>query len=481
MKFLILLVTCFFSLVTFVHPVYAQEATLSSLPSSEYTNQLVVNLIHTISCFGAGASIIGKPCTINGVEIKQGAIGMLAGAITYMSLHPPASGIEYLATSLKDLQLIQTANAQVGGTGQLVVEPVVKLWQGARNIAYLALIIVLVVIGLMIIFRQRINPQTVVSAQQALPGVAVALILITFSYFLAGLIIDLAFLLSHLFGIAIISSLQPTGTNTAAIIRNVLENKNVFNLFTDFTISGDLFGAAGEIGHAVGGVFAGPAPQLLLGLLSGLAGALSCAAIAPPWGAVICGGLGAIGGLTGPNALIPLLVYVVLLIALLSAMFRLFFSLIGAYVAIILNTIFGPFLILGSAIPGRGGLFGFWIRGLLGNVLIFPIVFGLFALVAALLNYGDPWMLNGAVGTFTQTLPLFGNLPENFIRYILAYGLLLAAPGVPDYIRQLIAGPTPGPILQAIQGSIGGGTQGATAVVGRGAAVGRVVGRLIRI
>ncbi len=55
-------------------------------------------------------------------------------------------------------------------------------------------------VGLMVMFRQRINPQTVITAQAALPGLVIGLILITFSYFLAGLISDTAFISTNLIG-----------------------------------------------------------------------------------------------------------------------------------------------------------------------------------------------------------------------------------------------------------------------------------------
>ena len=51
-------------------------------------------------------------------------------------------------------------------------------------------------------FRAKINPQTVVTIQSAIPKAVVALILVTFSYAIAGLMIDLMYLLIGLiFGV----------------------------------------------------------------------------------------------------------------------------------------------------------------------------------------------------------------------------------------------------------------------------------------
>ncbi len=365
-------------------------------------------------------------------------------------------------------------HAQAFGTGHDVIKPVEKLWLMSRNLSYLIIIIVFVVVGIMIMMRKKINPQTVISIQAALPGLVIALILITFSFFIASLIIDLAFILAQIFGIAVIVAL--TGQDivkSSGIITDILNNKNLFTHFTDFLISGgDLGGTAGTIGDVIKPIFDAEWPKLILAFI---VNTLFSSASFTSAGGGIAGIITQIPRIIGvsssffaPDKAVSLVVFIILFIALLSAMFKLFLGLIGAYVAIVLNTILGPFLILFSAVPGKGNSITQWVQGLLANVLIFPAVFGIFVLAAAILNVQQSWgFSSNSVGAFNQPLPLFGGLPENFIRYILAYGMLLASPGIPDYIRQLLGSAQPQQLSQAVTQSTGAGTSGVGALGSR--------------
>ncbi len=56
------------------------------------------------------------------------------------------------------------------------------IWKIMRNLAFGALSLIMLVIGVMMINRSRINPQTVVTIQYALPKIIIAVVLIAFSY-----------------------------------------------------------------------------------------------------------------------------------------------------------------------------------------------------------------------------------------------------------------------------------------------------------
>jgi hypothetical protein len=74
----------------------------------------------------------------------------------------------------------------------------------------------------MIMLRQKLNPQTVISVQSALPGLVIGLIMVTFSYFIAALITDSAF-----FGVQIV----------AQIFVSVVDSKGVVNFFDPVTLA----------------------------------------------------------------------------------------------------------------------------------------------------------------------------------------------------------------------------------------------------
>ncbi len=458
----------------------------------QQTQYSLVNFIHAFSCLTAGNSPIGQPClnyiqkegsngsfymepVLSQVNNSGGILGVFTNGISFMLTHRPASGIDYLARSVNDLSNVGVARAQVGGAGAEVIRPVERIWKVSRNISYVVVTLILVVIGLMIMFQRKINPQTVVSIQQALPGVIASLVLITFSYFIAGFIIDLAFVFTQLLGIIIISSLAPTGnpafnnpTNSAAIVSGILDTNNIFGLFAQFLKEGDLAGAAGTLGDVVGAILnATPEIQAVVFTIVGIA---TITAAGGGWTGWIVGAITGTATAVIPDTIAAALAIVVLFVGLLQAIFRLFLGLINAYVAIILNTIFGPFLILSSAVPGGGNAINGWMKSLIANVLVFPAVFGMFVLVAAILGFGHPWPWNGSspVGPITQTFPLMGNLPDQFLRYILAYGIILASPGIPELIQQKMNAQGPQQLNQAITAATQAGTQFTTGIITRG-------------
>src|SRR3989344_4356365 len=176
--------------------------TLSPLPSSisptspAYTDLFVHNMFHTFSCLTIGASMIGQPCVtyqlqkntqgviqsvpaLAQVNTSGGAIGTMTSLVGVLFANRPVRSIDYLASVGNGLGIVKEAQAQVVGSGNAVLNPVIALWQVSRNVSYLVMIIIFIVIGLMVMFRQKINPQTVITAQAALPGLVVGLILIT--------------------------------------------------------------------------------------------------------------------------------------------------------------------------------------------------------------------------------------------------------------------------------------------------------------
>lgn len=67
-----------------------------------------------------------------------------------------------------------------------------NLWVSSRNLTYYLIIIPTVAFGLAIMFRVQIGPQTQVTLMQAIPQLLVVILLITFSYPLISLMINLA-------------------------------------------------------------------------------------------------------------------------------------------------------------------------------------------------------------------------------------------------------------------------------------------------
>lgn len=436
---------------------------------------------HAIMCVVGGFSILNKSkcagyepsgqlITYTGAG-NSGALGAVNSTMAAMYTNQPLSSVYYLANLGESIGISQKpAYAQVTGSGETIIRPVFKLWQISRNMAYLAFIVIFLVIGLMVMLRAKISSQTVISAQQALPGLVIGLILVTFSYFFAALIVDLSFvgmkLVAELFtasgtknffaGSGVIAGQGQTGS-----LSDLAGKANVFGLMSQAAFNPDSFNSIREALSGQFGKLFGEGTQGIITStvgISGIVALLIAAGLSGGWAALP---LGFGGGVAATQVIIPVIVVLVLIIALLIQSFRLLFGLIGAYVQILVFTLAGPFFILIGSIPGKSGVTASWWKGLIGNVMIFPAVFAAFLFAGVMLG-DDIWAT-----TDLSNLPLFGGLQSSLIRVLLAYGILLATPTLPDMVRGAFG----------VKGGAGGVGQAALAGFMAGAGLGGTAGR----
>lgn len=439
-----------------------EQITQKNYRAPQNANYTILNLEHSIFCELAGTSPVdkciglGKDKKISLYDQVPGG-GALGGLTTFMiaMYQPPTSTAQYLAHLGENLGFVKPAYAQVGGSGAGIIEPIRALWLVTRNLAYIAFIIVFIVVGFMIMFRARINPQTVIGIQQALPGLILGLILVTFSYFIAALLIDLAFV-----GIQVVGQIFLRAGNNALDTEALARSSNVFNLFVS-TIRPENIpevagGVVGTLFSAGGGGAGGAAVFLIPAVIGGIVGTV----LAPGVGTAI----GVLGGAAAP-AILGLIVPLILILAIIIQFFRLLFGLITSYISLLVTTIVGPFIILFASIPGRSGVLGLWWKSLLGNALVFPAVFAAFMFAGLILGL-DP-------KAFNASPPLFGGLSTELLRLILAYGIILGTPAIPGMVRRAIGVPELGGIPQAAIGGFMVGAQAGGAIAGpagRGAA-----------
>ncbi len=81
------------------------------------------------------------------------------------------------------------------GIGFAGLAPLLPMWKVFRNISYAIPAVVMIIIGFMIMFRKKIDPKTVITVQNSLPKIVVTLLLITFSYAIVAILIDIMYLL----------------------------------------------------------------------------------------------------------------------------------------------------------------------------------------------------------------------------------------------------------------------------------------------
>lgn len=304
--------------------------------------------------------------------IPQGFMGTINNAIAY-TFTPAASGTLYLA-SLKD-NFLGTKTAYAQGYGFTALQPLLPLWKGFRNIVYILSSLVLVVIGLMIILRVKINPQTVVSIQNALPRLVTTLILVTFSYAIAGLLIDLMQIFQ---GIVISLLFQMKGVS----LTNNLFDKNILKPATALTSSNFSTLATSGFGTLTN-LMSNLAPTVAIVALGGVLGTVIGGIIG---GSLSGGALTVVGGALGFGAGSALFLFI-LCIAIVLWCLKLFVGLVKNYITIIFKIIIGPLEIGMGAFPGSKMGFSSWITDLIANLLVFPIVIIFMTLAYIIVEY----------------------------------------------------------------------------------------------
>lgn len=308
-------------------------------------------------------------------------VASLTNTISQFYGEPPASTQMYVADVLHSMGVIATP-AYAQGLGFASLNPVLNAWKTFRNVAYFFFIIIFIIIGFMIMLRQKISSQAAVTAQQAIPHIVVALLFVTFSYAIAGLLIDAMYVVMYFL-------INIFGKNDTLIQQNFLGLGGL--LLTGSTFTTAFSSVEAFVTNSLGG------------------SEFSAAAVT-----------GVIGGLVAS---------VVIAIAVAIGIFRLFFELLKTYISILLSIALAPIILMMGAIPGKN-TFGPWLKSLVANLAAFPTV------VLVLILYDE---LTGAIystGVDRAIIQDGGFLPPylagsgvaNTIPFLVGLGMILIMP-----------------------------------------------------
>jgi hypothetical protein len=334
-------------------------------------------------------------------QYGEGAISMLNKGIVALYT-PPASGQSYIADVLDSTKLVPQAHAQ--GLGFSSLDTVLETWKQFRNVAYMFFVIVFLVIGFMIMFRTKVG-QAAITAQQAIPNIIVALLAVTFSYAIAGFMIDLMYLLMYL-----LVGLFGQVDGTAIMDRNVFGFVSL--MFNDAIASQG--STASNVQQAV--------EQAMEDFLNiGFVGE-ALAWLSSLGAAMIVG------------------------IAILITTFKIFVELLKTYIVVIIQIVFSPIILMFGALPGKNAL-GSWVKNLAGNLLMWPVVL-LCVLIERMLTAPFTTMseaeLNSSYGGGFMPPFLFGQGQARIIPVMLGVGILLVIPEVMKQAKKAF-GVTDGP------------------------------------
>ncbi len=324
-----------------------------------------------------------------------GVIGSLNGLISQMYVNKPAATSTFVADAINSAGFAQPAYAQ--GLGFASLSPILDLWKVFRNISYTFFALIFIVIGFMIMFRTKISGNAAVTAQQAIPSIIMSLIFVTFSYAIAGLLIDGMYLVMYL----VLGLFGTTLANTGGAD---LINLNIVQL------GAKLFTATG---------FSSGALENNANVIDTFLKAFTTNPILDNDAVQFIGSL---------------LLSLIFAIASLIATVKLFFELLKSYATIIISIVMAPVMLMMGAIPGKNA-FTPWVKGLIGNLIAFPVV--LLVLVIFYQFVGATGQQRFEDGGFMPPF-LLGRGQADVIATLMGFALLLALPDVVKKVKETV-------------------------------------------
>ncbi len=401
-------------------------------------------------------SMIGEACTNNPADADKNygksVFGFMSNLIIIPYANPPASGVMWAYEGLQNAGFVPKTLA-AEGIGFAAIKPFSNLWKIFRDLSYMLLVIVLIAIGFMIMFRAKINPQTVISVENALPKIVIALILITFSFAIAGFLIDLTYVLIAL----IISALSNNNTYydagkytnkylTAApweILIALYPNAGITNIgnalisLTGTTLQMSLRGIVSAISgfwlfpkgiplitEGIDNIINSILQQLIAGVNINLTGAVVFPAV--KWGLIM-----PLGFFLGFFWMPQVIVGVLVLFTIVFLFFRIFFTLFTSYLKIFLYIIFSPIILVFEAVPTGKSVFSWWFKSLFAELLYFPVLI-------ALLLVGNIIQSIAASGAQMWQPPFLGQIDPNTYSILIGMMLLLLIPDLMKLMRELL-------------------------------------------
>lgn len=275
-------------------------------------------------------------------------------------------------------------------TGRTIVSIVGPIWSQMRNLAYLVIVIFLVFFGFAVMFRFKLDPRTVITAESAIPALAFGLIAIAFSSLVPALFLDLSVVLQN---------------TTASIFSTLNVDRTQCRTLGP---GGPLYWCIelplqqSPIQMSMGGPMDDPGKDEIsaLGITDGnLSWFLS---IMLSWGLMIT--------------------YITITL-----------TLILRYASILLRTIFGPLLIALSLFPGQKSALSTWIRQMLADSLAIAAIYFMLNITVYL---WDVYLTNHLLGGHPLTAYdlIHGAAGGGDITWVLSVAVAIMTTKVPAYI-----------------------------------------------
>jgi hypothetical protein len=270
-----------------------------------FTQNVMIEVMSAMVCQLAGIDPVDKSQSCLGVDPKTkkigfvknggGLIGVLRGSIVTLYTPPLHTG-DYLTYLASNFGVVKKSYAAANDPGFAGLSPLQNIWLASRNVAYLFFVLLFLIVGIGIMLRVHIDPRTVMTIQNQIPKIIIALILVTFSFAIAGLLVDLMYVVCYLL-LGIISSSDPTLMKIGPdIVLRMVTSTNPFDAANTVLTHGTSVNVPllGSIQFGLGDLASGPA---------GIASAFVARLLQNSSGGLLVNLLGAlIGGLIGHAA-----------------------------------------------------------------------------------------------------------------------------------------------------------------------------------
>ena len=285
---------------------------------SKFASQNVIWIINSLIQNLSGVDVSGQIA----YEPSADVTAFLGKTVTGLAFSPPPMHAKdfFVNKALTDNLLVPKSSLASGadiikGGGPGNPEWLLDIWKLLRNLSYSIIIVIIVFTGLLIMLNYRTDPRTTLSLMDFIPKLTIGLILITFSWVLSGLFVDLTTVL-------------------------VFAAKNLF-----------FPGGFGDVTQFIG---------------------FSVAAV------IILGGLGfaafstGVGAVVGVAGMAVAVVFLILLVAYIIGAIAAVVSLTKRWVAMVLLAVFSPIIFLWGMVPNQEEAVQSWFKSMLVSALTFP-------------------------------------------------------------------------------------------------------------
>lgn len=423
-------------------------------------------------------------------SFEDGLTTALLNGTGYMYQTPPVEPFRIYAKRtinevLAKVNIVDTANAQDASTfyfpgmGYNLLKPVQQIWNALRDVAYGFLILIVFFISIMILFRRELNGGDTVTLLNSLPSLVMSMILITFSYAISGLFLDIIPIGSNFVQYVLMGNPGSPGYNSVWNSNLIRTNSNLVFYTGDIgagqsqasTILNGLKEKYGKDIDVLDPDVVAPGRQAVQiddeymsiwqiwgtanpSIFTALRQDGSNFNLVPDGGILNNSGIiqnvaSSFGQLVGRNdggagsdmihSAAGILIDLVFSFAALVATFRLFMELLRAYLTLILMPAVSPIIFLFAGIPSlTSNMIGMFVRSMLSSALSFVAVYAVF-LIVIILSYEN------FVHNSTFIPPLLGyteqanfNVGGGIIKSLAAYGVFLMTPIIPKKIQETL-------------------------------------------